>query len=144
MKAQLSASTYFYPQQSKVYLSGPMSGRPGFNYAQFNEAARRLRDAGLAVFNPAEHEIVEIKPMEWENTRVSEATRNAFMVVDFQAVIECDWVVALPDWDTSRGALAELFVGFETGKRLLEIELIGSNAYSLKDIRYTFSVRVTR
>jgi hypothetical protein len=38
-----------------LYISGPMGGLPGFNYPAFNFAAKRLRDLGYNVLNPAEH-----------------------------------------------------------------------------------------
>ena len=38
-----------------IYLSGPMTGLPEFNYPAFHEAARRWRAIGWDVINPAEH-----------------------------------------------------------------------------------------
>ena len=37
-----------------IYVSGPMTGKPGNNVAAFNAAARMLREAGHFVINPAE------------------------------------------------------------------------------------------
>ena len=38
----------------RIYIAGPMSGLADFNFPAFNDAARRLRDAGWEVDNPAE------------------------------------------------------------------------------------------
>ncbi len=38
-----------------VYIAGPMTGLPGWNYSAFNAAAKTLRDIGIKVENPAEH-----------------------------------------------------------------------------------------
>lgn len=38
----------------KVYLSGPMTGYPNFNFPAFNERAAEWRREGWDVFNPAE------------------------------------------------------------------------------------------
>jgi len=37
-----------------IYLSGPMSGLPGFNFPAFHAAAAKLRADGFTVLNPAE------------------------------------------------------------------------------------------
>jgi hypothetical protein len=40
---------------SRVYLAGPMTGLPEFNYPAFNAEAARLRALGYQVENPAEN-----------------------------------------------------------------------------------------
>jgi hypothetical protein len=36
-----------------VYIAGPMTGLPDFNRAEFNIAAKRIKDARHVVLNPA-------------------------------------------------------------------------------------------
>lgn len=85
----------------KVYLSGPMSsvGPPDYNYPKFNKEAKRLRDEGYEVINPAEFHNGETGYPHWY-----------FMRTDLPAVIECDYVYLLDDWECSKGATAEVFV----------------------------------
>lgn len=81
------------PPIRRIYLSGPMTGLPGFNYAAFNAEAARLRALGYEVVNPAEN-----PPQEsWE----------AYMDVCIPQLLTCDTIALLPGWSESRGALRE-------------------------------------
>lgn len=80
-----------------VYLSGPMTGLPEFNYPAFHAAAARLRAAGLTVVNPAE---APPQP-SWE----------AYMRLAVASIADLAHVlVLLPGWEHSRGALGEIYV----------------------------------
>lgn len=79
----------------KLYLSGPMTGLPHLNFPAFFAEARRLRDLGYDVVNPA-----EINPdpdAEWVDC----------LKMDIKALLDCDGIAMLPGWQTSRGARLE-------------------------------------
>ena len=77
----------------RIYLSGPMTGLPDFNYPAFNAEAARLRALGYHVENPAEN-----PPQDsWE----------AYMAVCIPQMATCDTIAQLPGWSESRGALRE-------------------------------------
>ncbi|WP_447593629.1 DUF4406 domain-containing protein [Aquipseudomonas campi] len=77
----------------RIYLSGPMTGLPEFNYPAFHAEAARLRALGYHVENPAEN-----PPQEsWE----------AYMAVCIPQLATCDTIALLPGWSESRGALRE-------------------------------------
>lgn len=83
----------------KIYLSGPMSGLPAFNYPAFHAAAAELRAAGHDVFNPAEIDFK--KPLE-------EVTHRDALAVDLVWICHyAEAMALLPGWKNSRGALAE-------------------------------------
>ena len=80
-----------------AYLSGPMTGLPGQNYAAFQAAAERLRSQGVQVISP--HEIIPPGAGPWSWAQ--------HMRVDLAALLTCDVIVMLPGWETSRGAQVE-------------------------------------
>lgn len=79
----------------RLYVAGPMSGLPEYNYPAFHEAARKLRAAGYEVLNPADTG----RPLgdPWQ----------AFMRDAISLLIECDAVALLDGWQNSRGARVE-------------------------------------
>lgn len=81
---------------SRVYISGPMTGLPDFNYPAFNKAAAELRAYGLHVENPAENPTPECN--SW----------LGFMRLAVVQIASCDHVVTLPGWENSRGAKVEV------------------------------------
>lgn len=87
----------------KVYISGPMTGYPEFNYPAFNAAARQLRMHGYLVVNPAELDTDTSK--EWHH----------YMRNDIRELVDCDEIVTLPGWEKSRGATLEVFIGTQLG-----------------------------
>ena len=81
----------------KIYIAGPMTGLPDFNYPAFHEKAKELRAAGHCVKSPAEHDFdVNNFPL-----------REAF--ADYTAYIcnEADAVCLLSGWHKSHGARVE-------------------------------------
>ena len=82
----------------KLYIAGPMSGLPDLNFPAFFAAAAQLRALGHSVVNPAE--IDQGKNPTWVSC----------MRKDIPRLIQCDAVVLLPGWATSRGAGLELHI----------------------------------
>lgn len=96
----------------RIYLSGPMTGRPDFNFPAFHAAADVLRSKGLEVANPA-----EIEP-EGEKTWAS------CMRADLKAMLDCCTVALLPGWEDSKGANIEARLALNLGMRVVEIETL--------------------
>lgn len=87
-----------------VYISGPMTGLPDYNYPLFNQVAAELRAEGYAVCNPAEF-----------FGGKGDQTREAYMRESVRCLAACDYVVTLPDWDKSTGALLEVEIARQMG-----------------------------
>lgn len=82
--------------KTRIYLAGPMTGIPDFNYPLFNLVAARLRDMGHFVLNPA-----ELNPPD--------VTYRAALSVDLAWIIaHAELLALLPGWESSRGVAVEL------------------------------------
>lgn len=96
----------------RVYISGPMTGKPELNFPAFNKAAAELRAAGFDVINPAE--IGEVPGLEWAD----------YMRADIRMLMDCDTVATLPDWKKSKGARLEVHIAGELGMTVYPVWLL--------------------
>jgi nucleoside 2-deoxyribosyltransferase len=108
----------------KVYISGPMSGIPELNHSEFEKAEIKMKSFGFEVFNP--HKFEEQKTEEFLN-KVKNLNENdnwiQFMKVDIVKMIqECEFVLALNNWERSRGATLELFIAKSLGMPIIHHE----------------------
>jgi hypothetical protein len=114
----------------KIYLAGPMTGIPYFNYPAFNAATLRLRSAGHEVFNPAERDIqrhggVDISVGNHTGDGALAAAAHGFSrrdaLADDTAFIckEADAIAMLPGWEDSKGARAEHALAFALGHAII-------------------------
>jgi hypothetical protein len=87
----------------RIYIAGPMTGLPDFNYPAFNAEAARLRALGYHVENPA------------ENKHPQDQTWEGYMRAALRQMLTCDAVAVLDGWASSKGATLELNVADEVG-----------------------------
>jgi hypothetical protein len=87
----------------KVYISGPMTGYEDLNFPNFNKMANKLRLQNYDVVNPTE--INFIGNDSW----------IGWMKGDLKAMMECDTIVLLDDWEKSKGATIEVYLGIALG-----------------------------
>lgn len=106
----------------KIYISGPMSGLPEFNYPAFNEAARILRANGYRVYNPA-----ELQGLSEE--KLQRMTKFEIWVWYMKRAIrlelKADTIVMLSGWRKSKGAKVERWLAKILGYEILEFEGLG-------------------
>lgn len=96
-----------------LYIAGPMTGLPSWNYPAFHAAALRLRDAGYHVLNPA------------ENFGGSTTLRyEAYVRHALRDVTKVDAVACLPGWEHSKGAGMETAVAGWIGVPLVCAETL--------------------
>lgn len=86
----------------RLYVIGPVTGREKLNREAFEDAKERLWDAGYDVLIP--HDVV-----------LPIAPHERAMRLSIKAMLGCDGVAALTDWDESRGAKLEREVAVACG-----------------------------
>lgn len=79
---------------AKIYIAGPMSGLPEYNYPAFHAAEARLKAAGYETLNPANNPEQD----SWEG----------YMRAAIAQVVQADGIAYLPGSYSSRGARLEL------------------------------------
>lgn len=97
------------PRPSSVYLAGPMSGLPEFNYPAFTEAAAFLRSLGYKVFNPAEN-----------HGGRTDLDLIDYFREDLPQVMDAEGIAVLPGWQNSKGAQIEVMLATHLGKTLID------------------------
>ncbi len=87
-----------------IYIAGPMTGIPDFNFPAFNAAAALLRSEDIEVINPAEN-FDGAQDLPWR-VYLREAVKQ---------VATCDGMVTLAGWEDSKGAQLEVHIAKELG-----------------------------
>ena len=116
----------------KLYLAGPMRGIPEFNFPAFHTAAKKLRDEGHIVFNPAERDNekhgTDISKGNATGDEGQAAKEHGFSLRDALAddlwwiCKEAEGIAVLSGWTRSKGAQAEIATAFALGLHLIYLQ----------------------
>lgn len=90
----------------KVYIAGPMTGLPEFNYPAFRAAATLLTAIGYDIEDPS------------TNLNPTPDDYHGWLRAGLAQLIRCDGVALLPGWEASGGARLEVSVGATLGLRV--------------------------
>jgi hypothetical protein len=103
---------------TKVYIAGPMSHIKNFNFPYFDRIAAKLRNAGYDVASPAELDDPEFRErvMAEHVTGYEKDLLGAWgdcLARDVKLISDggIEGIILLADWQKSRGAKLEAFVG---------------------------------
>ncbi|WP_230847713.1 DUF4406 domain-containing protein [Comamonas testosteroni] len=94
-------------RKRRIYVAGPMTGLPEFNFPAFNSAAHKLRAEGWHVENPAEHGHIE--GADWAD----------YLRWDISRIATCGAIYLLPGWEGSKGATLEVSIGKALGMEFI-------------------------
>ena len=94
------------PKSRRIYLAGPMTGLPEFNFPAFAKAAAELRAQGHFVFSPSENDFTRygddfLDHPERFNLRETVVDDLLWISRMAQAI------ALLPGWENSKGVRAE-------------------------------------
>lgn len=99
--------------KKQIYIAGPMTGLPDFNFEAFNKAAKKFRTKGYKVWNPAEKDeerTLDRKARETGDTLEAVVQgfdfREAYLW-DLDKIVNGDGVYFLKGWEASLGARGE-------------------------------------
>lgn len=112
----------------RLYLCGPMTGLPEFNYPAFTRAANQLRGLGYTVFTPTENGLPQHAPWGMHMRR------------DIPQLVRCGGVAVLPGHEASRGAQLELYIATELGIPVAPVDTwMATIKYTPADAEPTYS-----
>lgn len=94
-----------------LYVSGPMTGHPNFNYDAFDAAAAQLRELGFRVFNPTEQFAGD-----------QELSYDEYLRHDVKVLQLVTAVVMLPGWEKSAGARFEVALATALGAYCVSLD----------------------
>lgn len=101
----------------RIYIAGPMTGIPKYNFPAFDALAARLRRYEHEVVSPTELDDPEDRAMAMASPdgapgSVSKSWGD-FLARDIKLIADggIDFIVVLPGWQDSRGARLETYVG---------------------------------
>ena len=100
----------------KIYIAGPMRGKPRYNFPAFDHAAGIIRAAGHEPVSPADRD----RAMGFEPACLDEyhdyskepenLDMKAVIAGDIAALLQCDAIILLKGWEESQGARVEASV----------------------------------
>ena len=113
---------------TRVYIAGPMSDLPRFNFPAFDVAAQDLREQGYDVVSPAELDSAEFRHAAL-NAKGNESDLlqawGPTLARDVKLITDdgIEMIVLLPGWENSRGARLEAMVGLLNNLKFAEYRM---------------------
>lgn len=103
----------------RIYIAGPMSGYPGFNYPAFDRAQEQLAAAGFDPVSPADP--AQRSPNDPDELAPGVSYEDC-LARAIEKLTSADVLAALPGWEQSHGARLEIALA---GRRGMEVRPVG-------------------
>lgn len=106
-----------------VYLAGPMTGIPEFNFPAFDAAKEALTAAGFDVISPADldRENLGFDPTGMTGHEDMSGNRHAYARQDMEALLKVEQVALLDGWQRSTGARNEVRMAHWLGLKVWQL-----------------------
>ena len=99
--------------KKKVYISGAISGLPIEDVKKsFNRAEKTLEESGFIPVNP-----IKVQPF------VKDFTWLDYMKAGIKALVDCDAIYLLDNWESSKGAKIEVDLALSLGIYVINKDL---------------------
>lgn len=113
----------------RIYLAGPMTGYPGFNFRTFDAAAKELRAKGWDVVSPAELDDPQTRRAALRSPDGAPGSGSSggetwgdFLARDVKLIADegIEGIITLEGWRKSKGARLETFIARLMGLPILK------------------------
>lgn len=128
LRAQAEALEQQAARTTRLYIAGPMTGMPEWNFPAFRAAAAQLREVGYDVIDPSEGD----EPTGGADHR----SWQHRMRVAVTKLMACDGVAFLPGWPGSRGARIEVKLARDLGVPAAFVDVWLAEARSQNEARH--------
>jgi nucleoside 2-deoxyribosyltransferase len=99
----------------RVYIAGPMTGYPEHNFPAFDAAKEQLATEGVIVVSPADITRAHVTDGISSDGTITPEAYSFYVRLDILMLLECDEVVLLEGWFTSRGSRLEIAIAQACG-----------------------------
>jgi len=104
------------PKEEKIFISGPMTGYPDFNFPLFNAVSKILIQKGFDVVNP----VNICRKYKKEKVLSDKEIFNAMIEEQQKEERKCTVLLLLPKWENSAGVRLELQTAIELKMKILQ------------------------
>lgn len=92
-------------KEMKVYIAGPMRGYENYNFTAFDNMRDQLAETGVTPVSPADLDRELVKKT---GRTIDQLTPEECMEGDIKAISDCDAIMVLNGWVSSKGCRVEI------------------------------------